>query len=333
MKAVIMAGGYATRLWPITKTKSKPLLPVGRKKIIDHIYDKITKFEMQVFVSTNRRFEEDFREWISDKNAELLVEETQKEEEKLGAVRALLEVAKTVNDEMLVVAGDNLFSFQLDGLMEYYKDWKCAVTALYDVGDVELAKRYGVAELNGERIVAFHEKPEKPSSTLVGVGVYIFPGDVVKRLEEYISSNLASDNLGDFLGWLCENSEVRGYIFDSGSWYDVGNPDSYIEAFKIFMEHSISEDAKIDPNSKIIPPVTIEAGTVVSGRSIIGPFAYIGRNCIIENSDISDTVVFNNVILRKVKVWRSILDECCEIRNLELNSSIIGGHAKIQRGE
>jgi len=333
MKAVIMAGGYATRLWPITKTKSKPLLPVGRKKIIDHIYDKITKFDMNIFVSTNRRFEEDFRRWISDKNAELLVEETQKEEEKLGAVRALLEVAKIVNDEMLVIAGDNLFSFQLDGLIQYYADNKCAVTALYDVGNIELAKRYGVAELNGERIIAFHEKPEKPSSTLVGVGVYIFPKNVVKRLEEYISSNLASDNLGDFLGWLCRNSEVKGYIFDSGNWYDVGNPDSYIDAFKIFMEHSISEDAKVDATSKIISPVTIEEGTVVTGRSIIGPFAYIGKNCVIENSDISDTVVFDNVILRKVKVWRSILDECCEIRNLELNSSIIGGHAKIQRGE
>jgi glucose-1-phosphate thymidylyltransferase len=242
-------------------------------------------------------------------------------------------VAKKVNDEMLILAGDNLFSFQLDGLLGYYKKHKTAVTALFDVGNPELAKRYGVAELNGDRILNFVEKPEKPSSTLVGVGIYVFPRKVTGILEEYVGTNPKSDNLGDFLSYLCQNEEVRGYTFDNGNWYDVGNPDSYIDAFKIFMEHSLSEKANIDSLSKIIQPVTIETGTKIIGRSIIGPFAYIGKNCVIENSDVSDTVVFDEVVLRKVKMWRSIVDECCEIRNLELNSSIIGGHAKIQRGE
>jgi glucose-1-phosphate thymidylyltransferase len=305
---------------------------VGRKKIIDYIYEKITEFGIPVLVSTNKRFEEDFREWVSNKNAELLIEETQREEEKLGAVRALAEVAKLVNDEMLVVAGDNLFSFQLHGFMDFYAKKKTPVTALYDVGSMELARRYGVAEVDGEVILKFHEKPEKPSSTLVGVGIYIFPKYIIKMLLDYVASNPKSDNLGDFLSWLCSNTKVHGYIFNDGNWYDVGNPDSYIEAFKIFMEHSIAENVEISYHSKVIPPVAIESGTEITGRSIIGPFTYIGKNCVIENSDISDTVIFDNVILRKVKVWRSILDEWCEIRNLELNSSIIGGHAKIQRG-
>ena len=146
MKAVIMAGGYATRLWPITKTKAKPLLPIGRKKIIDYIYEKIRKFGIPIIVSTNKRFEGDFKEWAKDKDVELVIEETTKEEEKLGAVRALAEIAKNINDDMFVLAGDNLFSFSLDDFYEFYQKIKKPLTALYDVGDFELAKRYGVAE-------------------------------------------------------------------------------------------------------------------------------------------------------------------------------------------
>jgi len=332
MKVVIMAGGYATRLWPITKTKAKPLLPIGKKRIIDTIYEKVSKFGFPVYISTNKRFEDDFRRWARDKDVELIVEETTREEEKLGAVRALAEVAKIVDDEILVVAGDNLFSFDLDSFVEYYKQKRSPVTALYDVGDYELAKRYGVADIDGERIVRFEEKPEKPKSTLVGIGIYAFPHDVVEMLQEYVSSNEHHDNLGDFLSWLCEKTDVYGYTFNNGMWYDIGNPDSYIEAFKFYMDEYIAEDVEIDKVSKIIPPVVIEEGVEIRGRSIVGPYAYIGKNCVIESSDVSDSVIFDKVILRKAKIWRSIIDEDCEIRNLELSSSIIGGHAKIQRG-
>ena len=98
------------------------------------------------------------------------------------------------------------------------------------------------------------------------------------------------------------------------------------------MENSIKA-VEIDKAAKIIEPVTIEKGVRILGRSIVGPYAYIGRDCLIENSDVCDSVVFENVVLRRTKVWRSIIDEDCEIRNLELSGSIIGAHAKIQRGE
>lgn len=333
MKAVIMAGGYATRLWPITKTKAKPLLPIGKKKIIDHIYEKISKFEVPIYVSTNKRFEEDFRRWADDKDVELIVEHTTREEEKLGAVRALAEVARMLDDELLVVAGDNLFSFDLNDFVEYYRRKKKPVVALYDVGDYELAKRYGVADVDGERVVRFYEKPEKPKSTLVGIGIYALSYEAVELLQEYVETNERSDNLGDFLGWLCERIEVYGYPFSDGIWYDVGNPDSYIEAFKFYMDEFIAEGVEIDKASKVIPPVVIEEGVRIKGRSIVGPYAYIGKDCTIESSDVSDSVIFDRVILRRARVWRSIVDEDCEIRNLELSSSIIGGHAKIQRGD
>jgi glucose-1-phosphate thymidylyltransferase len=330
MKVVIMAGGYATRLWPITMTKPKPLLPVGRKTIIDHVYEKSSKFG-EVFVSTNKRFEDDFKRWAEGKEVELLVENTMNEEEKLGAVKALSEVASVLNDDLLVIAGDNIFSFELDGFVNYYRLKKSCVVGLFDVGDLELVKRYSTVEMEGEKILRFYEKPLEPKSTLVGIALYVLPKYACDLLQEYVKLSEHKDNLGHFVSWLCGKTDVYGYTF-SGLWHDVGNADSYIEALRFYSEHYVSERAEIDKHVKIIPPVVVCNDTVVKGRSIVGPYAYIGENCVVENSDVSESVVFKNVILRNAKIWRSIIDEECEIRNLDLSNSIIGRHAKIQRG-
>jgi glucose-1-phosphate thymidylyltransferase len=331
MKAVIMAGGYATRLWPITKTKAKPLLPLGSKKIIDHVYEKVIDLEIPVIISTNKRFEDDFREWAKGKKVEIIVENTRSEEEKLGAVKALAEIAKSLSEDLLVVAGDNVFSFSLRELNSFFLEKKKPVIGLYDVNDLELAKRYGVAEMEGERIVKFYEKPEKPPSTLIGIGVYFLPKKAIELLLEYVEKSKRSDNLGDFIGYLCENEEVYGLRFN-GNWYDVGNADSYLEAFKSFTNHYVDRSAEIEKSVKIIEPVVIERGVRITGRSIIGPYAFIGSDCRIESSDVSESIVFSGTVLFKVKLWRSIVDEKCEIRNIQLTSSIVGGNAKIQGG-
>ena len=99
------------------------------------------------------------------------------------------------------------------------------------------------------------------------------------------------------------------------------------------MKESHVEEIQISPYAKIIPPVVIKRGAKILGRSMIGPYAYIGEDCVIENSDISDSIIFRDTVIRNSTIWRSIIDEKCEIRNLELRKSLVGGHAKIQRGE
>ncbi len=329
MKVVIMAGGYATRLWPITKTKAKPLLPVGKRKIIDIIYEKVKDFG-DVIISTNRRFGDDFLRWGKGKDVEVVVEESTREEEKLGAVKALSQVLSGISDDVLVVAGDNLFSFDISEFVSYYESKLKPCTCLYDVGDYELAKRYGVAELSEDRIVKFLEKPDNPPSTLVGIGIYAFPPYVADLLKEYVSASREADNIGNFMAWLCERDELYGFSFSEGMWYDIGSPDSYIEALKMFMENYVG-DVEIDRYSKIIEPVCIEDNVRIVGRSMIGPYACVGEGCLIENSDICESILFRNVILRNTTIWRSLIDDECEIRRLHLSGSIIGSHAKIQR--
>ena len=326
-----MAGGYATRLWPITKGKPKPLLPVGDKYIIDYILEKVRELDLEVYVSTNKFFERHFKKWAERSGVELIVEETISEDEKLGTVGAIkYAVSKIGVDDYLIVAGDNLFSFSLREFLGRY-DGKPLI-AVYDVGDFELAKRYGVVVVEGDRVVDFQEKPAVPKSTLVSTGVYALPKGVVERVDEYLAEG-NRDSPGYFIEWLLEKGvEINVYRFDD-YWYDIGSADSYLEAMKTLLKESLIEEIQISPYSKIIPPVVIKRGTKILGRSIVGPYAYLGEDCVIENSDVSDSIIFENTVIRGSTIWRSIIDEKCEIRNLELKKSLVGGHAKIQRGD
>ncbi len=331
MKVLIMAGGYATRLWPITKDNPKALLPVGNRVILDYILEKVGELGLDAYISTNRFFEAHFRHYADKYGVGLVVEDTLHEKEKLGTIGALKNALDELGlDDYLVIAGDNLFSFSLRDFLNSY-DGRTLI-AVYDVGDLELAKRYGVVVLEGNKVVSFQEKPAEPRSTLVSTGVYVFPKYVMERVDEYLA-NGNRDSPGYFIQWLLERGEeIRTYRF-SEYWYDIGSADSYLEALKTLLNESHVEEIQISPYAKIIPPVVIKRGAKILGRSMIGPYAYIGENCVIENSDISDSIIFQGTIIRNSTIWRSIIDEKCEIRNLELRKSLVGGHAKIQRGE
>ncbi|WP_430515170.1 sugar phosphate nucleotidyltransferase [Pyrococcus woesei] len=327
MKALIMAGGYATRLWPITKDNPKALLPLGNKTILEYILEKVKDLDIDVHISTNRYFADKFKGFDVD----LIVEDTIHEEEKLGTIAALKNAYEVLGeDDYLVIARDNVFSFSLRDFVERYNGK--TLIAVYDIGDFELAKRYGVVVLEDNKVLDFEEKPAKPKTTLISTGVYLFPKRVMDLLDDYLKEG-HKDSPGYFLQWLLKRGEeIVAYRFDD-YWYDIGSADSYLEAMKTLLKESHIEEIQISPYAKIIPPVVIKRGTKILGRSIIGPYAYIGEECVIENSDISDSIIFPRTVIRNSTIWRSIIDEKCEIRNLELRKSLVGGHAKIQRGE
>ena len=331
MKVLIMAGGYATRLWPITKDNPKALLPVGGKVILDYIMEKTKELDYDVYISTNRFFEQHFRPYAEEHGVQLIVEDTLHEEEKLGTIGAMKKAIEELGiDDYLIIAGDNLFSFSLSEFLKHYSGKP--LIAVYDVGDFELAKRYGVVVLEENKVIDFREKPAEPKSTLISTGVYAFPKGIMEMIDEYLK-NGNKDSPGYFIQWLLSRGvEIHAYKFDD-YWYDIGSADSYLEALRTLLRESYIEEIQISPYSKIIPPVVIKRGAKILGRSMIGPYAYIGENCVIESSDVSDSIIFRNTVIRNSTIWRSIIDEKCEIRNLELKKSLVGGHAKIQRGD
>ncbi len=179
MKALILAAGYATRLRPLTDSLPKQLLPVGGKPIVDWILDRIREAGIDdVHLVTNGRFAKDFEPWAAAAGVHVHDDGTTTNETRLGAIGDIRFVQEhaALDDDLLVIAGDNLFDYSLSDYIAFWagKDGASAV-AVYDVGDRELAKQYGVVELGeDDRIVDFVEKPEDPPSTLAATATYIY---------------------------------------------------------------------------------------------------------------------------------------------------------------
>ena len=236
MKAIVLAAGYATRLYPLTRTIAKPLLPVGGRPMLDHILDRIAGVEEvdAVHVVTNRKFADSFREWARPRAVAVHDDGTTSEHDRLGAigdVRFVVEAAGLEGDDLLVIAGDNLFDFSLAGYVDWWRGkGEASAVALHDVREVALARRYGIVALaDDERIVSFEEKPEEPRSTLAATATYLYHRRHVPLLRRYLDEGHSPDQPGRFVAWLCVRAPVYGYTFE-GDWRDIGDEDQLLEA-------------------------------------------------------------------------------------------------------
>lgn len=244
MKAIILAAGYATRLYPLTKDTPKPLLLVAGKAMLAHILEKVHELPEvdKIFVVTNNRFSSHFDRWLSTypKNAQrtiLLNDGTISNDDRLGALGDILFCweCNAFTDDVLIIAGDNLFDFSLRDFIDSYYQKKRPVVALYDLQDAaKVARRFGVAEVDADnRILRFEEKPERPKSTLASTACYVFPQHTLKKIRAYHHTVGKHDNLGDFIAWLAQRETVYGYCF-TGRWYDIGSLDQLEEANRVF---------------------------------------------------------------------------------------------------
>ena len=236
MKAIILAGGYATRLQPLTDDLSKCLLPVGGKSMVDWILERIRQVDEidDVHVVTNSRFADDFRRWAASKDGVTVHDDgTSTNEDRLGAVGDVsftLEHAG-IDDDVLVVAGDNLFDYDLQDYIDFWRGKGVAsAVAVRDVGDLRLASQYGVVSLDDdERVVEFVEKPAEPKSTLAATATYIYHRQHVPLVARYLSEGNAPDQSGSFFEWLRSRESVYGYSF-TGAWLDIGDYEQLLVA-------------------------------------------------------------------------------------------------------
>lgn len=227
MKSLILASGFGTRLYPLTTTKAKGLLDYKGKALISHIVDKIPQ-DIDILVNSNKRFEADFRCWQGTigRTVTLCVEPVFTEEQAFGAVGSLdyWIRAKNITDDLLVIASDNYFEFDLHQFIAAYNG-KNTLVAVYDIGDKSKASRYGVVQLDGRRIAEFEEKPAQPKSSLIATACYIFPPRIFPLLLKCCAQG-KRDNLGNFIAYLIETDEVHVYTF-SELWFDIGSIDVY----------------------------------------------------------------------------------------------------------
>jgi glucose-1-phosphate thymidylyltransferase len=238
MITIILAGGYAKRLQPLTKNKPKPLLPVAGKPILKYILEKVEELPVNhIILSTNMRFKSEFEEWLAVNgygDVDVVADDSRCEEEKPGAVKALAELTANLHDDRLIVAGDNLFTDGLKGMVEMFNRLRAPVIALYDVKSLEAAKNYSTVTVNQDgRIVGFTEKPSNPKTTLIGTCIYIFPSRILPKIKEYVDKGLGADEPGRFIEWLHKQEPVYGYRL-KGEWWDIGTPETYTQANKSF---------------------------------------------------------------------------------------------------
>jgi glucose-1-phosphate thymidylyltransferase len=229
MKCLILAGGFATRLYPLTLNKAKALLEFKGKPNITHIIERVPP-QVDILVTTNKKFESDFFKWQKKlgRRVEICIEEAMEDGQKKGAVSAIdyWIKQKRIAEDLMIIAADNYFEFNLADLMAGF-DGRTALIAVRDIGDKNMACelnkacQVGLVTLENNRVIRFDEKPPEATSSIIATGIYIIPARIFPVLSLYCNQK-KQDNLGSFISFLLDKEVVRAYAF-SEVWLDIGD--------------------------------------------------------------------------------------------------------------
>ena len=243
MKVIILAAGYATRLYPLTLTQPKPLLPVAGKPMINYVLDNLAPIGGidRIYVVTNAKFAGHFQQWADNYqtaklNFTIVNDGSTDDKTKLGAIGDINFVldSQKVDDDVIVVAGDNLFNQTLENFGTFCRQRNAPVLAVYDVGNLEEIKKYNAITLDDqERITFFEEKPKDPQSTLTGIALYYYPRQTLPLIRQYIAEANNPDQPGRLVQWLYPRTPFYTWRVP-GLWYDIGSKETLEEANRIF---------------------------------------------------------------------------------------------------
>ncbi len=239
MNVLILAAGYATRLYPLTLNKAKPLLEIAGKPMIEWLFDHLRSVPQleTIFIVTNDKFASDFQQWAdvyekrhSQLEIKIINDGSKSDDDKLGAIgdiNLVLTREELGQGDLLVVAGDNLF-------IEPFARTKEATVAIYDVGSLETIKKYGCVTIDKNGVITqFEEKPKDPKSTLAAVALYYYSSGVLPLFTTYLAAGNNPDQPGRFLQWLYTRKPVHTFQI-TGQWLDIGSKETLEEANNIF---------------------------------------------------------------------------------------------------
>lgn len=245
MKVIILAAGYATRLYPLTLNRPKPLLPVAGKPMVDYVLDNLAPMGgiERVYLVTNAKFATQFQEWADQYHATkrrleftIVNDGSTDDTNKLGAIGDLHLVLtrERVDDDIVVVAGDNLFSETLGDFGKFCREKNAPVLAVYDVGNLEDIKKFNAITFDATgKITFFEEKPKQPTSTVTGIALYYYPRAMLPMIRQYIDEGNNPDQPGRLVQWLYPRTPF--YIWSvPGRWFDIGSKEALEEANRFF---------------------------------------------------------------------------------------------------
>ncbi len=245
MNVLILAAGYATRLYPLTLNKAKPLLEIAGKPMIERIIEQLGAVSDlgTIYVVTNAKFAAQFEDWANglqkrspNMRIKVINDGSTSDGDKLGAIGDLNLVVTKAGleaEDLIVIAGDNLFTDPLDGFVRFARG-KEAVVAVFDVGSLEAMKKYASVTLNDAGVITrFQEKPQNPESTLAALALYYYSRNVLPLIPKYLSEGNNPDQPGRFLEWLYTRKPVNTFEI-KGQWLDIGSKETLEEADRLF---------------------------------------------------------------------------------------------------
>ena len=251
MVAIVLAAGYATRLYPITLNAPKALLDIGDRTMLDYIIDKINRLEdlSRIVIISNAKFYKHFTDWKDKRFAKyvngglnrmtdliILNDGTASEQTRLGAIGDIIFAIDTlsIDDDVVIIAGDNFFTFQLTDMYAYFKQVGVDCIAVKRISDRNALKNFGVAVMDADcRVIDFEEKPQNPKSDCAVFATYFYKRETLPLFSVYIDEGNPKDAPGNFPAWLCKKKHISAYVFD-GDCYDVGTSEAYEHICKLY---------------------------------------------------------------------------------------------------
>jgi glucose-1-phosphate thymidylyltransferase len=239
MKGLILGAGYGVRLYPLTKNIPKPLLAIAGKPVIEWTLEKLKAIKEldEIFIVVNQHYYATYIRWLADykfpKKISLINDGSSSPDDRLGAVRDIqfvIEKAK-IHDDLLIIAGDNLFDISLTAFVSFYKECGASI-ALKDLSHLsqEIISQYGIVTLDkANKVIDFEEKPPMPKSTLAALCLYLFSKDEIKLIKKYLDSGFNPDAPGYYIQWCYKKLDLYGFVM-KGEWFDIGDIDSYNKA-------------------------------------------------------------------------------------------------------
>jgi glucose-1-phosphate thymidylyltransferase len=231
MKAIILAAGFCTRLFPQTEYFPKALLPIDSKAILSYVLDDLVELKNinDIALVTNHRYIEIFRVWLASQypklKFKLINNQVTSPDSRLGAIGDLHFSLKQLGwqDDLLILASDTLTSLKLKNFIAFFQHHRGVVNAIFDTHDPAIiSKKLGCVTLDGIKISRFAEKPEVPETTLTSVPYYIYPKEALRLISDYIAAGENTDAPGSIISWFIGKIPCFAYKTNGGYYYDVG---------------------------------------------------------------------------------------------------------------
>ena len=230
MKCIILAAGYATRLYPLTENYPKPLLPVGEKTILGWLVDDLVPLTDEFIIISNHKFVGYFQDWASPRGITVLDDGTVSNETRLGAVRDIQFAVDSliIKDDCLVMAGDNVLNFSLQGFVRFAQEKNTSCVMCHEERDLSKQQRTAIITVDGNyQITSYEEKPQEPKGHLAVPPFYFYRAEDLYRIPEALATGCGYDAPGSFAAWLSNRTAMHAWLMP-GKRYDIGDMASYL---------------------------------------------------------------------------------------------------------